>query len=469
MTDQFDLVVKGGTLVDEQATYPADIAVKNGKIVQVGLINAPATQTVDATGCFVLPGGVDVHTHLAQVSAAGVRMADDFFTGTRSGLHGGTTSLLAFTVQSKDGTVREAVDYGRDVVQLAASDAGLHLIVTNASYDGLESDLEYAVANGITSLKIFMTTRNRVADGDLLRAVAAARDLGMTVMVHAEHDGMIAWKTSTLLAAGETGMSNYALAHSRDAEAASILEIARIAIYLDVPVYIVHLSSKEGLEAVRTGRRMGANLIVETCPHYLVFDESILAEPTESAVRYMCSPPVRDEEDRKALWEALRSGEIQVIGSDHAAYLLGETRLPHGEKTAFNQAAGGIPGLEVRVPLMFSEGVRSGRITLPQLVKLTASQPAREFGLYPTKGSLLPGADADIVLWKQDQTQVISIDDLHDAMDHTPYEGISVTGWPTTVIYDGNVVIDGDHTSYGQGKGRYLFRSPADEPKSMSF
>lgn len=457
----YDLVIKGGTVVDETGLFAADVAVIGGSIAVVGAIDGVARRVVDATGRYVLPGGLDAHCHLAQVSASGVRTADDFFTGTRSALHGGTTSLLAFTAQERGTTVRQAVENGLAAVRIAVGDAGLHLIVTDAAYDGFAADLQYAVESGITSLKIFTTyERLRLCGADLLTAVSVARRLGMTVMVHAEHHGMISWQTTRLLASGQTAPYGHAIAHSAEAEATSIAEIAAIARYVDLPIYLVHLSSAAGLEAVRAARTAGTELAVETCPHYLVLDEAAMREPVGTAVQFMSSPPVRTTDDRDALWEALSAREIQVVSSDHAPYLLTDGKLPKGDATAFHEAANGIAGVELRMPLLYSEGVRRGRLSLPDFVRVTAAQPAREFGLFPRKGTLQPGADADLAIWDDDATTTVTSAALHDAMDHTAYEGTVLTGWPTTVISAGEIVIADGATNYSQGRGSYLFRKP---------
>ncbi|MGE2714717.1 dihydropyrimidinase [Mycolicibacterium litorale] len=440
----YDVLIRGGTVVDRSAATVADIGVVDGRIAAVASsLTGTATKTVDAAGLLVLPGGVDIHTHLDQVSAKGSRTADDFYTGTRSAAHGGTTTVMAFSAQARGESIECAVRRGLESAAQATTNAGVHLIVTDFSGPDAETGLRLAVAEGIVSLKVFLTyDRLRLADKELVSALACARDLGMTVMVHAEHHGMIGYATGQALSSGHVQPTGHLLAHSRNAEAAGVSEIAHLAEYLDMSVYLVHLSSARALEVVREARARGVRLVVETCPHYLFLEEDRLSGPLELAVQSMCSPPLRDGADREALWRALTDGTVDVVASDHAPYRLDAGKLPNGDATVFTECANGIAGVELRMPLMVSEALTTGRLTLPEVVDLCCTRPAEIMGLAPAKGGVAVGGDADLVIWDPEQRWKVSVDDLHDNMDHSAYAGAELTGRPVMVLVDGDVLID---------------------------
>lgn len=471
----FDILIRGGTVVDRSGTTVADVGVSDGKVTAVAArLDGPATRVVDAEGLLVLPGGVDVHTHLDQMSAKGFRTADDFHTGTRSAAHGGTTTVMAFSVQARGEAVATAVRRGLVSAERAATSVGVHLIVTDFSGEDATAGLRLAVAEGIVSLKVFLTyDRLRLADKELVTTLACARDLGMTVMVHAEHHGMIGYATNQAVSSGRVRPDAHLLAHSRNAEAAGVSEVAHLAEYLDMPVYLVHLSSARALDVVSEARSRGVRLITETCPHYLFLEEDRLHGPLELAVQSMCSPPLRDGADREALWQALTSGAIDVVASDHAPYRLDDGKLPSGDATVFTECANGIAGVELRMPLMVSEALTTGRLTLPQVVDLCCTRPAEVMGVAATKGGVFVGGDADLVLWDPQREWEVCVDDLHDNMDHSAYAGAKLTGRAVMVMADGDVVVDQlsgavSETALQPGSGRFLHRSPADGHRAVA-
>ena len=460
----FDLVVRGGSVVDADATRVLDIGITDGRVTAIGHDLPAGAIDINADGQFVLPGGVDIHTHLDQVSAKGSRTADDFFTGTVSAAHGGTTTVMAFAAQPRGTTIAAATTQGLTDAKKAVVDVGVHLIVTDFDSPTALDELQAARDAGITTLKVFLTyERLRLADAALVGVLAAARDLGMQVMVHAEHHGMISWRTGTLVADGRTAPANHALAHSRKAEAAGVAEIAALAEYLDMPIYLVHLSSVEALDALRNARRRGVSLIAETCPHYLFLDESRLDAQVRMAVQSMCSPPLRGAADRDALWSAIHDGEIDVVSSDHAPYTLEAAKLPHGDHTTFTECANGIAGVELRVPLMVSEALTGDRIDLADVVRLCCVNPAKAAGVFPQKGSLQVGSDADLTIIDPSVSWVVSVDELHDAMDHTAYAGAVLQGRISTVVSAGTVVVQGAHSDLPLGRGRFLARRTTSE------
>ena len=414
----------------------------------------------------MLPGGVDPHCHLAQVSGAGVPTSDDFLSGTRSAAFGGTTTVMAFSAQHRGSSIPDTVaDTMRRANAEAMVDYGLHLIVTEQQ-DRTATDLADASRKGITSLKVFTTyDRLKLVGRELLDLLDIARRLGMTVMVHAEHDGLISWKRQRLLGEGRRDALAHAESHSRIAERAGVAEVVALAEALEMGIYLVHLSTGSAIREARAARSRGVSVAVETCPHYLVLDESLLAGPITRTAAFMSSPPLRSASDREALWGAVGSGQVDTVGSDHAPYRLDAGKLPRGHRTGFHEVANGLPGIELRLPLLFSEGVAKGRITISDFVRLVATNPARLFGVYPKKGVLAAGSDADIVVWDDTERRTVTIRHLHDRMDYTPYEGMIVTGWPAKVLLRGRLVVDGGHSALRAGSGEFIARKarPAKE------
>ncbi|WP_196073038.1 dihydropyrimidinase [Nakamurella alba] len=458
MTGPLDLVVRGGTVVDADREQRLDVGIRGGTVVALGEGLPAAATEIDATGTYVLPGGVDVHTHLDQVSAKGARTADDFLSGSVSAAHGGTTTVMAFAAQARGERIADVLARGLAAASRSTVDVGLHLIVTDIDRPDAAGDLAEAATAGVTSMKVFMTYEKlRLADAALLRALAAARDLGVRVMVHAEHHGMIGYRTGTLVADGVTAPAGHLLAHSRNAEGAAVAEIAAIAEYLDMPIYIVHLSSPEGLRALRQARDRGVAITAETCPHYLFLDETRLDAGLVEAVRSMCSPPLRGAADRATLWAAVQAGDIDLIASDHAPYRM-DAKLPRGSDTTFPECANGIAGVELRLPLMVSEALSGGRVSLPDVVRLCCAAPAQAMGLWPRKGHLGVGADADLAVWDPSASWVVSADGLHDAMDHSAYEGTAMKGAVRTVVSAGEVIVDDGGHRLTQGRGQFLVR-----------
>lgn len=450
----------------EDRVVSADLAIAGGRIQAVGEGVPPGEREIDADGRYVLPGGVDPHCHLAQVSGAGVPTSDDFLSGTRSAAFGGTTTVMAFAAQHRGSTISDTVTDAMERASAeAAVDYGLHLIATE-QHDRTAADLAEVVRIGITSMKVFMTyDRLKLAGTDLIDLLDTARRLGMTVMVHAEHDGLISWKRRRLLEEGRRDAMAHAESHSRIAERAGVAEIVALAEALEMDVYLVHLSTGSAIRQAVAARTRGVRVTVETCPHYLVLDESLLAGPISRTAAFMSSPPLRGAVDRDALWRAIGSGQVDTIGSDHAPYRLDAGKLPRGARTGFHEVANGLPGAELRLPLLFSEGVAKGRITISDFVRLVSTNPARMFGLYPKKGTLAAGSDADIVVWDDTERRTVTIQNLHDRMDYTPYEGMTLTGWPSMVLLRGRVVVDGSHSALRAGSGEFIARKarPAKE------
>jgi len=448
-----DLIVRNARVGSNPDTV-TDISVSDGIVQELGASAASGDAEIDAMGALVTPGGVDPHCHMAQISSTGVPTDDDIHSGTWSAINGGTTTVGAFAVQHRGDQVRDVVNAMVDRVgREAVADVALHLILTEWS-ESIESDLDWVVDQGIVSLKIFTTyDRLRLAPDAVIDAMAAAGRLGMSIMVHAEDDVMITEGRSRAIAAGLSDARGHQESHSRLAESAGVAKALRFADRADVPIYLVHISTAESLDEIRSARSKGVAVTVESCPHYLWLDEALLQGDLTTTAAFMSSPPLRGVGDREALWAGLVAGEIDIVASDHSPYRMDAGKLPNGDATVFTEVANGMPGVEMRMPLMMS-AVEDGRLTLERALEVCCTTPAQSLGVYPQKGALLPGSDADLVIWDTGVERTVHHRDLHDAVDYTPYEGLRVTTWPSQVLFRGQPV----GRSSSPGSGSYLKR-----------
>jgi dihydropyrimidinase len=355
-------------------------------------------------------------------------------------------------------------DYHRRARERAVIDYAFHLILADPTEDALHTDLPGLVAEGITSLKVYMTyERLRLGDEELLDVLVAARRLGALTMVHAENHGMIAWLSDRLVRAGATAPRYHAIAHPRLAEGEAVQRAIALAELVDVPILIVHVSDAAGAGAIRRARARGLRVYGETCPQYLFLTAEDLDRPGLEGAKYGCSPPPRDRAAQEAIWSGLADGTFQAYSSDHAPYRFDESgKLPKGDRTTFKDMANGVPGIELRLPLLFSEGVGRGRLSLNEFVALGATNHARLYGLYPKKGTIAPGGDADLALWDPGRRVRVSAAMLHDRVGYTPYEGRELTGWPITVLSRGRVVVQDGQLHAEPGSGRFVPCAPSD-------
>ena len=462
MTQEFDLVVRGGTIVNAEGIVEADIGVSKGRITAIARRIGKGAREVDACGRLVLPGGVDTHCHIEQVSGNGLLNADTFETATRSAAFGGTTTCVSFAAQHKGQELIPVVDdYEGRAQRGALIDYAFHIIVSDPDCGSLEDDVVALAECGHRSLKIFTTYNIRLDDAKILRVMAAARRAGDLICVHAENHAIIAYATERNLAVGNTAPKFHAVAHSRLAEAEAVARMIRFSEFLDQPVLLFHISTREGVELVRQARQRGSQVRAETCPHYLLMTDEDLDRPDLEGAKFMCSPPQRTPADQESLWQALTLGDIELVTSDHAPFRFDDTgKLANGADAPFNRIANGMPGLEVRMPLLFDAMVSSGRFDLYKFVEVTAANPARIFGLQ-SKGALRIGADADIAIWDPDRKVTFGPDDLHDNVGYNPFAGRTVTGWPETVVSRGDVIVEGGVISGDYGRGRRVELNPA--------
>jgi dihydropyrimidinase len=459
---RFDLVVRNGRVVDGDEVLEADVGISEGVVAALGPGLGPGDAEIEAGGRYVIPGGVDSHVHLGQVSSMGDVTADDFWTGSRSAVHGGTTTIVPFAAQHRGLSVLEVLhDALERARQQATIDFAFHVIITD--WARAEPELRQAAGLGIVGVKVYLTYDRLKLDGSQILAVmAAARDLGLTVMVHAEDDAMVTAGRERAIAAGESGARGHAASHSRSAELAGVTAAIALAEEAGTALYLAHISTPEAVAVATGGRARGLDVTVETCPHYLLLDESLLDQPIETAAPFMSSPPVRGSSERAGLLAALARGEIDIVASDHSPYTM-EQKLPDGAATSFTRVANGLPGVELRLPLLYSACVASSVLSITDFVRLISTNPAKACGLYPRKGSLAPGADADLVVWSE-EARTVDYDALHDAVGYTPYEGMELTGWPEVVIARGEVLVAEGSDATSRARGKFVARlAPAGE------
>jgi dihydropyrimidinase len=464
----YDLVIRGGTVGTAEGAFEADVAVLGETIVALGRDLPPGRQEIDARGKLVLPGGVDGHCHIEQLSAAGIMNADTFETATRAALHGGTTTVISFAAQHLGMELPSVVeDYHALARRGALCDYAFHMIVSDPTEATLREHIPALVKSGHGSIKLFMTyDRLRVDDERFLDVLVAAREARALVCVHAENHGMIAWMSRRLIERGYTAPKYHAASHPRVAETEAFRRLIALAALVDQPIMIFHVSTAEGARIVREARGEGLKVFAETCPQYLFQPPDDLDRPGLEGAKWMCSPPQRTAADQEALWRALDLGDLQTVSSDHAPYRFDASgKLAAGADPTFKAIANGQPGLEARLPLLFDAMVAGGRLGLAKFVELTATAPARIYDL-AAKGAIAVGRDADIAIWDPDARVTLSDDTARDGVGYTAYPGRVVRGWPTTVLLRGRVAVADGALRLSPGAGRFLPRGggPAAEP-----
>lgn len=456
-----DIVIRNGTVVAGGDVVRCDVAIRQGRISALGE-GLRADRVIDASGKIVVPGGIDSHVHIAQPSGPGIVMADDFESATRSAAFGGNTTVLPFCLQEKDQGLRAAVQaYHAKADGQCYIDYGFHLIVSDPSPQVLGQELPALLADGYSSFKVFMTYEGlALTDEQILKVMSVAKAAGGLVMVHAENYDIIRYMTDKLEAEGRIAPHFHATSRPALAEREATHRALALAELMDVPVVIVHVSNGEAMEEIKRARVRGQKVIAETCPQYLVLTAKDLEGLNMEGAKYVCSPPPRDHASQIACWKGLEDGTFQLFSSDHCPFRYDDEQgklIPKG-RTSFRWVPNGIPGVETRLPILFSEGVMKKRIDLAQFVALTATNHAKTYGLYPRKGSIAIGSDGDIVLWDPTITRRIAHADLHDGSDYTPYEGLEVTGWPVTTILRGQVVVENGELVGAKGYGSFLPR-----------
>ena len=461
----FDLTIRNGRVSTDKATFFADIGINDGVIAAIGPDLAPGREDIDATGRWVLPGGIDSHAHIEQRSSMGQMCADDFYSGTVSAAFGGTTTIIPFAAQHRGMLIPEVIaDYAQRAAEKAVIDYGFHLILADPSPQAMAHDLPQAIRDGITSLKVYMTYQQlKLDDFQLLDVLALANDEGALTMIHAENDDMIRWVAQHLLERGLKAPKYHAVAHDALAETEASGRAIALSRLIDAPILIVHVAGVEAIDLIRGARLLGAKVHAESCPQYLFLKAEDIDLPGVEGAKFCCSPPPRDARSQAAVWEGLLDGTLGLYSSDHSPYRFDESgKLPKGEATTFKEMANGVPGIELRLPLLFSEGVLTGRMTIEQFVALTATNHAHMYGLAHCKGNIAVGLDADLVLWDPARETTVTAAILHDNVGYTPYEGRELRGWPETVLSRGRVVVRDNALQVARGSGQYIKRRRPD-------
>ncbi|MEM9046441.1 MAG: dihydropyrimidinase [Pseudomonadota bacterium] len=458
MADPFDLVIRGGRIVTQSSVIDGDLAISDGRIAMIGK-DLSGAEEINASGRWVMPGGVDPHCHIEQISGMGVMNADTFKTATKSAAMGGTTSVISFAAQAHGQPLAEALDdYAARAKRGAMVDHAFHLSISDTSVDRFFDDLGKLVEAGHRSIKVFTTYNIKLSDRAILDILAAAKVHGALVCVHAENDGLIGWTKEALVAAGLTRPEHHAISHPRLAEIEAVERLCRFAEFFATPVMLFHISTAEALEAIRNARGRGVPIWAETCPHYLFMTAEVLQRDGIEGAKWMCSPPQRTVGDQEALWGALDRGDLQVVSSDHAPYRFDETgKLRAGEAPTFPEIANGLPGLEPRLALMFDAMVAGDRLGAQAFARVTASEPARIYGL-PRKGQIAPGFDADIAIWNAEESRTYGANDLHDNVGYNPWEGRTVQGVVETVLLRGKPIVREGEFLGEPGQGQWLHR-----------
>lgn len=467
--EQFDLVIRGGAVVTAADVMQADVGIKGETVLALGQGLARGAREIDARGKLVLPGGVDSHAHIEQLAASGMMNADTFETATRSAAFGGTTTVISFAAQHVGMNLTKVVeDYHGSAERGAVVDYAFHMILADPTEETLARDVPALVKSGHASLKVFMTyDRLKVDDIQLLDVLAAARENGAFVAVHAENHGMITWMSKQLLKGGNLAPKFHAVAHPRGAESEAITRLITCAALVDQPIMVFHVSTAEGAAVIRRARGEGLKVFGETCTQYLALTKHDMDRPGIEGAKWMCSPPLREKSDQDALWQALALGDLQVISSDHAPYRFDESgKLATGSNPHFKQIANGMPGLQARLPVVFDMMMSGERFDLTRFVEWTSTAPAKIYGLYPKKGTIAIGSDADIAIWDPNRQVTFGDADVKDGAGYTAYAGRTVKGWPTTVLLRGQTIVDDGRLNASPGSGKFLPREggPAAKP-----
>lgn len=451
-------LIRGGTIVTDERQFRGDILIKDGRIAEISN-RADADEVIDATGKYVLPGAVDIHTHM-DLDVGIARVIDDFYTGTVAAACGGTTTIVDHMAFGPKGCSpwHQVKEYHRLADGVAAVDYGFHGVLQHVDDAVLDDMAQIAADEGITSFKIYMTYDYRLTDLDLMKVLSRAEREGILIAAHCENHGMVTYFRERFVREGKTQARWHPVSRPAEAEAEAVNRLLCLAHAAgDAPVYVVHLSTRAGLEEIRKARAAGQRRFgAETCPQYLLLDEALYDDP-QQGLKTLMAPPLRAQADRDALWAALAGDELDTVATDHCPFTFAKQKQQGAQD--FTKCPSGAPGVEERLILLYSEGVAKGRITLPQLVRYACANPARVAGLYPKKGAIQAGADADLVILDPDRAWVMTTERLHGNADYTCYEGMPVKGTIERVLLRGRTVaMNGDFTGE-RGGGQYLRRA----------
>jgi len=454
---QFDTIIKNGMIITGSDTYFADIGIKDEKIIMIGeKLSADNAEIIDAQGKYVIPGGIDVHTHF-DMPFCGTVSKDDFETGTIAAACGGTTTIIDFCIQGKGQTLAESLEIWHKKANGKASiDYGFHVAITDMN-DKILAEMTEIIKKGFPSFKLFMTYEGlRVDDGALLKALIQAKENGGLVCVHAENYYMLTYLIDKFKQEGKNEPIYHALSRPPIVEAEATSRAIKLAQFVDAPLYIVHLTNKLSLHEVAQARKAGSKIMAETCPQYLLLDEDNYREPDFNGAKYVLSPPIRTKDNQEPLWQGLRDNVLQAVSTDHCSFdFQGQKEMG---KDFFGKIPNGAPGVETRMALIFDRGVNTGKISLNRFVEVTATNPAKIFGMYPKKGTIAIGADADLVIFDPKLKKTITQKELHENVDYTAYESFKVTGYPVMTLSRGKVIAKDNQFVGKVGAGEFIAR-----------
>jgi dihydropyrimidinase len=453
-------LIRGGTIVTATETRAADVLIEGERIkgVRAGIPTKSAEKVIDAAGTFVIPGGIDAHTHL-DMPFGGTTSADDFATGSRAAAFGGTTTIVDFAIQARGTRMRDALDtWWKKAEGRAAIDYGLHMIITDLGASGLE-DMDDMVKEGVASFKLFMAYPNvlMVDDATIFKALSRTAKNGALICMHAENGSVIDVIVARALAEGKTAPIYHALTRPPRAESEAVHRAIAMAEIAKVPVYIVHLSSEDALNEVWEARDRGLPAFAETCPQYLLLSIEELERPNFEGAKFVFTPPLRPKEHLPKLWDGLKNDHLQVVSTDHCPFCFKDQKILG--KDDFTKIPNGGPGIENRLQLIYHHGVNAGKLTINRFVELTSTTPARIFGMYPRKGEIAPGSDADLVIWDPNAAHTISAKTHHMRVDYSMFEGYQVRGNARMVLSRGELIVDGENFLGKPGRGKYLKRA----------
>ncbi|WP_163102345.1 dihydropyrimidinase [Peribacillus alkalitolerans] len=453
-------LITNGTIVTATDTFNADVLIENGKISAIGhQLPSHGAEVVDAKGCLVFPGGIDPHTHL-DMPFGGTITKDDFETGTIAAAFGGTTTIIDFCLTNKGVPLRNSINTWHEKAKgKSVIDYGFHLMIGECNDDVLQQLHTVVNEDGITSFKVFMAYKNvlQADDETLFKTLIAAKDLGALVMVHGENGDVIDYLTKKALKDGNTDPIYHALTRPPEVEGEATGRAATLTGLAGSQLYVVHVSCADAVEKISEARKKGFDVWGETCPQYLVLDQSYLEKPNFEGAKYVWSPPLREKWNQDVLWNALKTGQLQTLGSDQCSFdFKGQKELGRGD---FTKIPNGGPIIEDRVSILFSEGVKKGRLTLNQFVDITSTRIAKLFGLFPKKGTIAVGTDADIVIFDPNVERTLSAETHHMAVDYSAFEGMKVTGEPVSVLVRGEFVVKNKKFVGSPGSGQYLKRA----------
>ncbi len=453
-------LIQHGTVVTAKETRSADILIEGERITRIepGIAADNVDRIIDATGMLLMPGGIDVHTHL-DMPFGGTTSSDDFETGTKAAAFGGTTTLIDFAIQPKGTRMRDALDtWWKKAENKASIDYGLHMIVTDLGECGLE-DMDDMVREGVASFKLFMAYPGvlMVDDATIFQALGRTAKNGALICLHAENGGIIDVMVKRAIADGKTAPVYHGLTRPVAAEAEAVHRAVAMSEISGAPVYIVHLSSEEALNEVRAARDRGVPIFAETCPQYLLLSIEEMSRPNFEGAKYVFTPPLREKHHQPKLWDGLKHDHLQVVSTDHCPFCFEDQKILGIDD--FTKIPNGGPGVENRLQLLYHHGVNDGKMSVNRFVELVSTTPARLFGLYPRKGELAPGSDADIVIWDPNAMIEISAATHHMRVDYSMFEGFRVKGNARTVLSRGEVIVDKGAFLGRTGRGSYLKRA----------